>query len=565
MVEYGTTAAVTRRDFHWTEQIFCTQFFSRSTNSTASRKRTEVSKGSTKRQLTPDLLSPPSRKSTAQSIEERGSQELVIALVGPVGSGVSTAASFLQEMLTQTFKYDVRPILKLSEIIQSEAHRVGFGSIPVNPRDKYITEMQTAGNRLRETFGGSYLAEKAIEAIYKYRRERGGIAADNTPLPGRRAYILDSLKNLEELSLLRNVYGKTLCVVGVFAPDQLRTVRLLADGASKDSIERIMNRDQGEVATFGQNTRKLFVESDLFICNDRKKDELKARLERFLNIIFDAGIHTPTKAESAMYEAASAAAQSACMSRQVGASIVSANGELIAVGRNDVPRFGGGLYVEDDQSTWDIKKKAIVDRDYRCFRWGGGICHNEMRRRAIVVNIARRVQQGNVLKKKVQLADVIKLLEGTEVDDLTEFSRSIHAEMEAILSVAREGRHSLVGATLYTSTYPCHNCARHIVASGIKRVIYIEPYKKSLAVTLHNDSVTEDPDDEARVVFSQYNGVAPRNYLALFRPQRDRKKEGKVVKQSPAFAVPVLTEPLDARIVYEAKVIADLSEKEQAA
>ncbi|MDN3612645.1 hypothetical protein QWZ16_23945 [Vibrio ostreicida] len=26
--------------------------------------------------------------------------------------------------------------------------------------------------------------------------------------------------------------------------------------------------------------------------------------------------------------------------------------------------------------------------------------------------------------------------------------------------------------------FPCHNCAKHIVASGIKRVVYVEPYPK---------------------------------------------------------------------------------------
>jgi deoxycytidylate deaminase len=226
-----------------------------------------------------------------------------------------------------------------------------------------------------------------------------------------------------------------------------------------------------------------------------------------------------------MYEAAAAAAQSASMSRQVGASIVSAQGELIAVGRNDVPRRGGGLYVEDDQSTWDETKRAIVDNDHRCFKWGGGICHNETKRRSIIAKIAKRIYDAGVLKKDKTISNIIDLLAGTEVDDLTEFSRSIHAEMDAILSVAREGRHSLVGATLYTSTYPCHNCARHIVAAGIGRVIYIEPYKKSLAIILHADSITEDPTDLTRVVFSQYDGLAAAK-LSPTIPTRAGKEEG---------------------------------------
>jgi hypothetical protein len=54
--------------------------------------------------------------------------------------------------------------------------------------------MQDAGNKLREKFGGNYLAEKAVERIAKYRREKNGYAENGAMLPGRRAYIIDSIK-----------------------------------------------------------------------------------------------------------------------------------------------------------------------------------------------------------------------------------------------------------------------------------------------------------------------------------------------------------------------------------
>ena len=46
------------------------------------------------------------------------------------------------------------------------------------------------------------------------------------------------------------------------------------------------------------------------------------------------------------------------------------------------------------------------------------------------------------------------------------------------------------GTTLYTTTFPCHNCTRHIVAAGISRVVYVKPYPKSLAFQLHYDSIS---------------------------------------------------------------------------
>ncbi|WP_141400459.1 anti-phage dCTP deaminase [Magnetospirillum sp. 15-1] len=512
----------------------------------------------------PDLFAEPAQQSVATSISERLSQEIVIALVGPVGSGVSTAAEFIKSILCNDFDYKVCEIIKPSAIILREAHRVGITEIPKTPHDQYITAMQTAGNSLREKFGGNYLAEKIVELIYKFRRDNGGYSDGGVPLPGRRAYIIDSVKNPEELSLLRKIYGETLCLFGVFAPDHIRKQRLKDAGVPDDAIKKIIDRDQNELATFGQKTRKIFTESDFFICNDKKRDELRVRVLRFVNIVFNTAIHTPTRAESAMYEAGAAAANSACMSRQVGAAIVSQSGELVSVGWNDVPRFGGGLYGEDHQSTWDAESNCIADADNRCFKWGGNICHNETRRNQIVNKICDKVGASGLLKKGKTGADVSGLLRGaTDIDALIEFSRSIHAEMEAILSVAREGRHSLVGATLYTNTYPCHNCARHIVASGITSVVYIEPYQKSLAIALHNDAITEDPESKTKVVFRQYDGVAPRHYLRLFRPTGDRKKDGRLIQQSPKAAVPIFRVPLDAPTEYEVKVIADLADKEQ--
>lgn len=499
--------------------------------------------------------------SVANEISERLSQELVVALVGPVGSGVSSAAKIIENTLAQKYGYSVCPIIKPSDIIKSEAHRVSMASPTGQPLDQYISKMQDIGNKLREKFGGNYLIEKSVEKIRKYRESAGGYK-DDIALPGRRAYIIDSLKNQDEIELLRQIYRETLCVVGVFAPDSYREQRLLDAGANEDQVKKVLDRDQGEVLSFGQNTRKLFIQADLFVCNDKIIDEMRKRIERFLEIVFDISIHTPTIEETAMYKACASLANSACMSRQVGASIVSKYGELIAVGYNDVPRYSGGLYGEDDRTYHT--KDGPRDRDNRCYNWRGGICHNEIRRNGIIDDIAKRIATTEGMLQAGRTAvDVRAAMKGSGIEALIEFSRSIHAEMEAILSVAREGKHSLVGATLYTTTYPCHNCARHIVAAGITSVVYIEPYQKSLAIALHEDAITESREDEQKVIFRQFDGVAPDNIMRLFRTTVSRKKNGKLDRIPAISALPVFRIPLDAQSDYEDKVIADLSKKEQ--
>lgn len=49
--------------------------------------------------------------------------------------------------------------------------------------------------------------------------------------------------------------------------------------------------------------------------------------------------------------------------------------------------------------------------------------------------------------------------------------RAIHSEIDAITSAAQNGI-SLDGATIYVTRYPCEACARAIVSSGIRHVIY---------------------------------------------------------------------------------------------
>lgn len=51
----------------------------------------------------------------------------------------------------------------------------------------------------------------------------------------------------------------------------------------------------------------------------------------------------------------------------------------------------------------------------------------------------------------------------------------LHAEANAITKVARSNNSS-EGATMYVTTSPCIECAKLIIQSGIKRVVYAETY-----------------------------------------------------------------------------------------
>jgi pantothenate kinase-related protein Tda10 len=81
----------------------------------------------------------------ANSISDRLSRELVIALVGPVASGVSTASQLISETLSNKYKYTVAPPIKLSDFIRAEMTRVGKIEPDKKPLGDYIQFMQDAG------------------------------------------------------------------------------------------------------------------------------------------------------------------------------------------------------------------------------------------------------------------------------------------------------------------------------------------------------------------------------------------------------------------------------------
>ena len=62
----------------------------------------------------------------------------------------------------------------------------------------------------------------------------------------------------------------------------------------------------------------------------------------------------------------------------------------------------------------------------------------------------------------------------------------IHAEMNAILFAAKNGV-SINGSILYVTVSPCVHCAKNIIQSGIKEVIYEVEYRDVTGISILKD------------------------------------------------------------------------------
>jgi deoxycytidylate deaminase len=480
-------------------------------------------------------------------LADRKTDELVIGMVGAVASGVSFSADIIAKILREEFKYEGE-IVKVSKFINENASKIEDVAVSESDRDR-VKKLQGIGSKLREKFGANYLAEKCVEHINIKR----GSPTDPSQ-PRRHFTIIDSLKNPEEIDRLYAVYGENFWLFGIFAPEPIRKSRLQALGNDSVYAEQVMRTDQDEGLKHGQLVRDTMQLSDFFIRNAGQNAEpLTKTITRFLDIVFGTSVVTPTLDESSMFAAMSSATGSACLSRQVGAVITSLAGDIIGRGANDVPKYKGGLYnVSDEQN------------DHRCYKWKQKICHNDDRKSKLLDQSVLALKSEGALKNATN-DKALTALKGTGLKNLIEFSRSIHAEMEAIISVARAGKPGLVGSTLYCTTFPCHSCARHIVASGIERVIYIEPYSKSLALDLHDDSISISEDEPGKVKFLQYEGVAPKNAMRLFKDRGDRKIDGKLSLTSRSYAHPATHGALDGLAQREQLIVFGLRQRESQA
>lgn len=461
--------------------------------------------------------------------------DLIFALVGPVGCALDEVEKELEDNLKRC-GYETLPI-RISKLLIKSLGKDFEALLEGLPEYERLKLMQDGGDLLRcQKERGDALALLAAEEMAKERAKHEGSRG--------RAFVIRSLKHPDEVKLLRAIYQDRFYMIAASSPEPFR-LQLLENklGGSQNGgqdllqvqAKELMARDNErgdrfaldtrlepfltkereaslyqDLKRLGQKLQQTFHLSDLFV-DTSKMPSCARQVKRFVEIIFRYPFHTPTRDEFAMFQAKAASLRSADLSRQVGAAIASKEGDIIAVGTNEVPRRGGGLYWED------------VDDDQRDFRFFEGQQNTD----AVLEKLIQEAvdilgKEGWELKhKEGTLGKKLKALKDVKLMGINEFGRTVHAEMAAIMDAAARGV-PIKGQTLFVTTFPCHTCAKHVVASGIARVVFIEPYPKSEAINLWPSEITsihqQGPSSEGddRVRFEPFVGIAPRRYFDFF-------------------------------------------------
>jgi len=487
--------------------------------------------------------------------------ELVIGLVGAVGIDLGRVSQFLSVVLND-FEYRVHDI-HLSELMRS---LTWDEPLPGGPFDERVAAFMDAGNKLRSPECWARNDAFALLGLHRIALTRRETTGDMEWPADRQAYVLRSLKRPEEVQLLRQVYGSRFLLIACYAPKGTRETFLKQEiRASRIKplkakpvfdAEELMRRDEREALPYGQDVRETFHRADFFVdasdfdvrssdAEGVERPRFECEIRRIFEIFLGHPRRTPSRDEFGITQAAAAMRRSAELGRQVGAAICTPSGEVVAVGVNEVPRPGGGLYWEGD----------VGDR--REFQLGGDT--SDAHKREIAEQIVHGLAAAQLLGDGVDERAVLQAVSNTALHNLIEFIRAVHAEMAALTDAARRGI-PVQGCTLYVTTFPCHHCARHIVAAGIRRVVYIAPYAKSLAEQLHDDALVvtsnamlhDPPADggDPRVRFEPFVGVSPSRYMEMFAMPQRKDDSGALADWSPTTAQPRLAdlEPEELRI-----------------
>ena len=395
---------------------------------------------------------------------------IVIGLTGPVGSGVSTVAKIIQS--TNFTAANLATPIK-----QAFCERHGCKIDEVKKQKDWRQGLQDIGDEGRAQ-AADYWIKKAVKSKAK----------DNLVITG--------IRNYQELQLLRKKYGNFF-LIAVTASRETRWKRARADyNGDERAFDRDDERDADGEIEYGQQVERCVQEADYVFKNENdhpaseeRTDYLKESLNKPIRKMQGLDPEDlPLPAEAHMATAYAQSHCSHCLKRRVGAVIVGTQGWVLSLGFNDNPDG-----VRSCKEQWHTCYKDRCINAFIEAKYEGKLFCPKCGKKIAVPLTTTRCKCGEKIKA------VLYPSRGMEL------CMAIHAEERAIRSLA--DRRAMEG-TMYVTTFPCFQCARHIIDAGIKKVVYLEAYpvKESLEFFQNND-----------ITIESFSGFTARSFSRVFR------------------------------------------------
>ena len=413
---------------------------------------------------------------------------------------------------TKFFSY-MKLIRKFTDDFKTELRKLD--------NELYIKVYQAAGNSIRRT-GKVQSNFKAAsfepESVFHLPETINKCIKNIRQIKSNGAFIvIDAIRNPFEAKFFKDRYS-AFYLISINAPNEDRKAYLQNEHKyTVDEFDELERRESGktkiEDADFiSQNVKKCIEISDVHIFNPRNEldnnNVLKAQLAWYLALIKHPGLISPTNLERVMQIAYTAKVNSGCISRQVGAVVTDESYSIKSVGWNDVAkgqvpcnlRSLNGLANDFDEITYSVYERH--DKNFR----------NAAKGELIKISGQDGTQGKNL---SYCFKDIKNSLDdsGNQVH-----TRSLHAEENAFLQLAKYGTAGIEGGKLFTTASPCELCAKKAYQLGIKDIVYIDPYP-GIAI----DHILSIGSNKPNLI--QFRGAVGKGYHQLYEPTISYKDE----------------------------------------
>ncbi len=373
--------------------------------------------------------------------------------------------------------------------------------------------------------------------------------------------VIDSLRNSLEIMFFKERYSAFYMLA---TKDVLSNAKKRVDYRLKKKIENETEREkvieqllkldetEYEIKDFSKgefsspDVENCIQKSDYHIFNLKKSDINKyikvtgidlnsfitreEQLMKFISLILQPGLITPSSLERCMQIANTAKINSGCISRKVGAVITDEDYYVMSVGWNDVAKghtpcnlrsvddyFGNEIEFEKSVHYSDFEKGKVSSlSDYK---YKGNNPGNF--KEAIKDYFGNQLDSGRADLKGKNCSFCFKTIHNHYEGEANQVhTRSLHAEENAMLQITKIGGQGVLNGNLFTTASPCELCSKKAYQLGIRRIHYIDPYPG-----ISNDQILLGGNEKTRPKMIPFSGAIGGVYHKLYEPFLSYKDE----------------------------------------
>ena len=293
--------------------------------------------------------------------------------------------------------------------------------------------------------------------------------------------LFDGIRNLGEIETLKDRFGRRFYLLAIECPTSERWERVGPSEyeAHNRTIRDFLaddERDRDQEYSYGQQVQLCVDNADAIVINDAEvtSASLRKKIVNLIELVTGEEPRYANAQEILMNLAYSSSHGTKCLKRQVGAVVVAAKpgemGDVVGQGFNDNP-FGTPSCVDEETYGAD-PKKGIPGQCFRdIVRYDSFVDLAKDKRCCPACGETLSAPKIKVPPWRCQKCNAA-LEEFFWPERAMSLCTAVHAEVAAILTAGRRAQ----GATLYTTTFPCFQCAEKLTHCGIKFVVYTEPY-----------------------------------------------------------------------------------------